>query len=350
MLTTSQTMAAITTNSQVLSVGVDIGNGYTKVISNDDRAKIPSYIAPCAVGEFYESLGDGAYIEILESSNTDMTGTRWLVGSDAYLQKPLGYLRVSDDPRGKVAYSLPLLLGALAQLPHRTRSSLVLATQSQDAQTLGGAMEESISGNHTARINNRITSISVVDVFCLEEGTGAVFSAVQQNHVPTSGRVLLVDMGYGTLISCHFANRKLQPGSRKVLPTGVNQLVELIAKDPDTRKQLLQEGNSQIIRTGIERGDFLYGTTSWNFKPIYARHIKPWAASGLAFALKSLSPWKAEADAAIAVGGGVLMPGIPEALTRNGFTTLPDPQWANVRGLALAAQMKARRLSNASVG
>lgn len=343
MLTASQMAAAAATASLAVPIAVDVGNGYTQTICGCDQAKIPSYIAPTTNSESYESLGDGAFIEILESSNHAFFGTSWLVGGDAYLQKPLGYLRVSDDPRGKINYALPLFFGVIAQLPQRPHWQLVLATQIQDAQTLGGAMEESLKGTHIVRLNGRYTTITIVDVFCLEEGTGAVFSAVQQGHISANGRVLLLDIGFGTLISSHFANRKLQPGSRKVLPTGVNQLVELIAKDPDTRKQLLAEGNPQIIRTAIETGDFQYGRTEWNFRNIYARHIKPWAAAGLAVALKTLAPWRAEADAAIAVGGGALLPGIPEALSRNGFTVLPDPQWANVRGLALAAQMKARR-------
>ena len=56
------------------------------------------------------------------------------------------------------------------------------------------------------------------------------------------------------------------------------ELIEAIAKNTDTRRQLMKEGNRHLIQAGIESGSFEYGITGWNLRQIYNTELKPWVS------------------------------------------------------------------------
>lgn len=59
----------------------------------------------------------------------------------------------------------------------------------------------------------------------------------------------------------------------------------------------------------------------------------------LAPATKFLAPWQASASASFAIGGGVMLPGIPQALAAKGFIIASEPAWSNARGLRKLAEL-----------
>jgi hypothetical protein len=120
-------------------------------------------------------------------------------------------------------------------------------------------------------------------------------------------------------------------------------LIEAIAKNIDTRRHLIKEGDRHLIKTGIENGTFEYGTTGWNFRQIYSAELKPWVSQNLAMAFKSIDPWREQSDAIVAIGGGSQLPAISQLLTARNIITSADGTWLNARGLARLSQLKLRR-------
>lgn len=198
-----------------------------------------------------------------------------------------------------------------------------------------------LSGIHTVRFNGKdLSAIEIRIVAVVEEGVGAIVTA--RSEIELDGQSLLYDFGNGTcIISVFGAKGKLL--TRKVTPGGVENLIDTIARNLDTRKQLNAEGDRQIIRAGIETKNFEYGTTGWNFRHIYQVELKPWVQSTLATALKAGEPWRATSNAILAVGGGSELPQITQLLAAKGITSIPEGHWANARGLAKLAQLKQRR-------
>jgi hypothetical protein len=104
-----------------------------------------------------------------------------------------------------------------------------------------------------------------------EEGQGAIAQATSTAVIDIKTQNILIDIGHGTIITSVFGiGGKLI--ARTVTPGGVSALIEAIAKNINTRRQLAKEGDRQIIRQGLESkaAPFQYGTTGWNFRSVYA--------------------------------------------------------------------------------
>jgi hypothetical protein len=321
-----------------LSAGFDCGNGSTNLVFGESEILIPSYLLPIH-NEIYDPLI--GLVEYIGGARSDLINKRWLSGISAYQQNPMGYYRVVDDRRGKLNYGLQLLLGAIATLSYQPHWTFTLVASIQDAQAFGNELSSLLNGSHTVRFNGKeLSRIEIRIVAVVEEGVGAIVTA--RSEIESDGQTLLYDFGTGTcIISIFGAKGKLL--TRKVTPGGVENLIDAIARNLETRKQLNAEGDRQIIRAGIEAKTFEYGTTGWNFRHIYQVELKPWVQSTLATALKAGEPWRATSRAVLAVGGGSELPQITQLLTAKGITPIFEGHWANARGLAKLAQLNQRR-------
>ena len=344
MQTTSQLVPPSATSPPALPTGCDCGNGSVKLVVDNAEVLTPSYIA-LLHNEIYDvpESQEGSLIEYLAGSRSDLIRQRWLTGHPAYQNNPMGYSRVVDDRAGKIKFGLQLFLGALGLLPHRPRWNLSVVASIQDAQAFGVQLSESLQGQHSIRINGK--GVSWVDLSVnsvVEEGVGAMVSALASNMIQPKTQNIFLDLGNGTIISSVFGSGgKLV--SRKVAPGGVDALIEAIAKNIDTRRHLIKEGDRHLIRAGIENGSFEYGTTGWNFRQIYNTELKPWVSQNLAMAFKSIEPWREQSDAIVAIGGGSQLPAISQLLTARNIITSADGTWLNARGLARLSQLKLRR-------
>jgi hypothetical protein len=348
MLTASRILPTTTDTGQLLPSGFDPGNGSAKLIVNGTEIRIPSLIAPLH-NEIYEvpQSPTGSLITYRSGSRSDLIGQRWFVGSSAYIYSPNGHQRIVDDRKGKIKFSLQLLFGALSALPYRQVWKLGLMLSIQDAQAFSEELFESVVGQHDIGINDNpaSTQVEIKVLGVKEEGQGAIAQAASTAVIDIKTQNILIDIGHGTIITSVFGiGGKLI--ARTVTPGGVSALIEAIAKNINTRRQLAKEGDRQIIRQGVESksAPFEYGTTGWNFRSVYASELKPWVSQNLATALKSVDDWRETSAAIIAIGGGSMLPAISQLLTLQGISTLDDGCWANARGLARLAQLKLRRV------
>lgn len=326
------------TPNQMLAAGYDGGNGFAKLVLDTCEVRCPSYVLPLhgALLEAPES-NQGGLIEYVSGPHQGLIGSAWLAGFPAYQKAPTGCLRVVDHPRGKLAYGLQLFLGCIAALPKRESWGLSLVASIQDAQAFGRDLHAVLRGSHVVRFGgtDRDTIIEVDVLSVVEEGVGAIVSA--RAEIDLNGQTLLYDFGNGTCIVSVFGPKgKLV--ERTVTPGGVEGLIDAVATNIGTRRELSGEGDRHIIRAGIEDKSFLYGRTGWGFRAIYEAELPRWVQSTLAPTLRAAAPWRPTSSSVLAIGGGSELPAISELLAQQGIRTLRSGGAAHVRGLLTIAQ------------
>ncbi|MEC4896335.1 MAG: ParM/StbA family protein [Oscillatoria sp. PMC 1051.18] len=340
--TLEQGLAKVDSNCQPQPAGYDGGNGYSKLALGDSEILIPSYFTPIQQSQLYDLPGGrGSLVEYLGGTRTDLVSQQFLTGEPAYLRFPESCLKVSDDRRGKIKFGLQMLLGALGSKRWQPDYELNLVLSIQDAKALGSDLKNALAGEHTVRFNRHQypTTVKIKVLRVVEEGAGAIAELIRSGQALPSQKVILLDIGHGTVITSVFAPRgKLL--ERKVTTSGVYQLIEAIAKNLETRKQLAKEGDRELISEAIENGNFIYGSTGWNFSQVYHQELKPWVSSSLATAIKSVEAWRDASNiACFAIGGGSALPLISPLLAQRGFALLPSANWLNARGLASLARL-----------
>ncbi|HEY9738352.1 MAG TPA: ParM/StbA family protein [Trichocoleus sp.] len=327
----------LATICHALPTGLDIGNGAAKLVLPYQEVRIPSYIQPVH-GNLFDAPATGGLVSYLEGNATALVGHSWLSGKAAYQRNPEGYLRVVDDRHGKLSHGLPLLLGALSTLPHRPVWELAVMASIHHQKAMGDELVERLSGCHTVRFNGAAepSCVRVEVLKTLDEGAGAIAHCVEAD---LTNQTLVYDFGSGTtVVSVFGAKGKLV--DRQVSPGGVQALIDAVAKNTTVIRRLAQEGDRQIIREGIERGDFLYGIQGvWSFEEVYQAELKPWISTVLKGALKVGAKWTPTSSAVIAIGGGSQLPLVQELLRQQGILPVRDGVWANARGLQRLAAM-----------
>lgn len=329
--------------------GFDGGNGSTKLVIDGVEKRCPACYYPLHNNiHDVADVPDGALVEYLQGSRTDLEGSRWLTGSAAWNASPLSVLRVVDDRHGKLNFGLQLLLGAIGCLPYQPVWNLLLVASIQDAEAFGDRLAATLDGSHKVRFQgSRVSNISIRVIQVVEEGLGALVEATALNVLDVRGRQnILLDLGHGTTIASVFGSggRLIH---RSVGSGGVDALLGNIAAHIETRQYLARQGDTELLRLGLENGSFLYGTTGWSFASIYQKELPPWARDNLAIALKSVDAWRESAAAILAVGGGAQLPGIAALLAAKGIKTLENSTMANARGLHRFGQLKQSDLRRA---
>lgn len=325
--------------------GWDGGYGHAKLLADGEKVKILAYLAFPNGDNEYQISGDGSLIEYLSGDRADLIGKRWLSGLPAYEEFPNSFMQMVDDPESKIGYGLHMFLGSLGTAPYRQHWSLFVQSSIQDAQVFGEDLQGAIAGKHVIRINNsKVSTVDIEMAIPTEEGVGAIAHSFVSGLSSRGQQTILIDVGHGTLITSVFGgDGRLIRDSRKVINSGVDALICAIAKNRQLRREFKCEGDKSIIRSAIERGDFYYGQTGFNFKGIYLTELALWAQSALVPALKAVKPWRATSHHFLGIGGGVNLPGIGEALAKQGIVTIADSQTANVRGLYQLSQLRIKQ-------
>jgi hypothetical protein len=326
--TQSNSVVHSTSMNPVQPTGVDIGNGAIKLVTSSGETRSLSYVYYHQDRDLCSGKGG---VEYLEGDRQDLVGKFWIGGLSAYYHRPTSILRITDDKAGKVQLGLQCLLSTLSELPYQPTWDLAVVASVHDGKTLGKALKQALEGTHGVRLAGRVSKVTVRVLSILEEGTGAVIN--YQKSVDTTNAILY-DLGNGTLIVSHFEGRKLTDRTYSQ-NGGVETLIDAIARHDSVRKQLLGEGQRHLIRAGIEKGDFKYGTQQpgWTFEDAYRAELPIWVQQVLTPMVKPTDAHRASATALIAVGGGAKLPGIETLLGKKGISVLGDPQWANARGL-----------------
>jgi Actin like proteins N terminal domain len=323
---------------QFTPIGLDCGNGAVKLYSAMGETLLESYVAYQSERPTYAGNG---YAEYISGDRPDLSGKLWIGGINAYNSARSAITRTVDSKDGKVSLCLQLLISALSHYPHRAEWDLMIACSIHDGQVFGKAVRQALQGTHRVRMRGKESLVNIVVSHVVEEGTGAAV-AVQQKFDLSSA--LVIDLGHGTAIAStfnglHLALREYDSSS------GAESLIHAIANSDYVRRALLAPGDKHLIRAGIEKGDFSYGTQrpDWNFKEAYASEFPAWFNRGLSGFVKLFESQVPAASSLIAIGGGAMLPGMVSALAKKGFATPEQPRWVNSKGLyqlALRASSK----------
>jgi hypothetical protein len=323
----------------VTPMGADIGNGSLKLVSNQGDIRLDSYVH--YVTERSPMSLNSGYVEYHEGDRTDLVGKQWVAGIDAYNNGIRNLYRVTDTNTGKAELGLQILLSGLSKLPYRSDWKLLLVCSIHDGKTLGSGLKQALEGTHTLLLQGKRSTVQITVAAVLEEGTGAVIHCQKDCDITNA---LVYDLGNGTLIVSGFAGLRLIEESRRYSQNGgVESLIDAIAVHELVRKKLLKEGDRHLIRVGIESLKFNYGTQfpNWDFKESYKAELPIWVERVFKPMVRPTEERAASATALIAIGGGACLPGIDSLLAKRNIKVLPDPVWANARGLYAYAVRKA---------
>lgn len=331
-------------NTQDIHLGIDSGNGRLKALSDTGyTVRIPSLLyfpqTPVSPGQLDK---ESSYVLYEHGSRSDLWNKSWVVGREAYLMSPDSHISTSDDKEAKSTYCLELLLGAAAQVVSEKKANLAIALSIHDRDTFKEAVTSKLVGTHKVKLNNKSCDITVNVKSLVDEGVGAYYELLATKKINRSETVLFLDVGHGTIISSVFGNGEIK--HRKAYPLGVSNLYNAIANNLQMRKALKgTPGNLQLIKQGIERGNFTYGNNqklSFDFGDVYRAELRPWVSNSLVNVLASLNQWKNEASHLFCIGGGVQLPGIKNYLQKQHFDCLDDSEFLNARGLLKIAQKR----------
>ena len=350
------TRADVIRTTPKIPVGVDNGAGLVKICL-DSGVKQMRVRTPSKALEIKEELHDvlaskeGGHFFYHSGDRADLVGREFLTGALAVWKAPTTHVKLSDDPALKVEYCLHSILGALASLPYRPEWNLHLVLSIHNSRIFGASLKDKVKGNHVVSFNGKNTLTSRVDLnvsLVVPEGAGSYSYCVSAKPEPFIDRTvhaIAFDFGTSTVIPTVFA-----PGGaiihRQVLEVGgCIDLLEAIASDPELIEFLGKgkAGSVEIVRQGIESRSFQYGTRPFNFRHIYARHLKPWLSDRLRLALKEVEEWRDAAQSFVAWGGGVEMPGVSQMLETQGIKALSEGSWANALGLQRLAEGRLMR-------
>jgi hypothetical protein len=338
-----------------LPTGVDCGAGLIKVCMDSGerqmRIRTPSKVLELKT-HLLEDLNskEGGHFFYHSGDRTDLIGREFLTGELAAWKAPTTHIKLSDDPSLKAEYALHTLFGALATLPHRQEWNLFLAISTHSRDLFNTKLKELTNGVHLVSFGGRNkpqTRVIITVATVTPEGAGSYTYAKRLNLIDFSAHVIAFDFGTSTVIPQVFS-----PGGKLIYHQplevgGCIDLLEAIASDAELIQFLGtgKAGSIELVRRGIESGEFGYGTRDFNLRPIYARLVKTWLADRLRLALKATEEWRDAAQSLVAWGGGTEMSGVAKMLATQKVTTVPDGCWANAVGLqTIASALLARRI------
>lgn len=311
-------------------ISADCGNGRYKAVINGARPfDMPSYILSAPSNLERPSAG---YVRYIRGDRADLTGHAWLSGDTAYEQAPSNYDAVNRDALGKLDKALQMLLGMLSYTTPRSQDiSLVCSIHLME---LAEEVQARLEGSHTVLFNQDDTehTLTIEVLKVCPEGFGAVVE-----HGLTDGKNIVTDLGNGTLITTVYGARG-RIVDRDVQPGGFEDLVSRIARDSELVVQLGEQGNPDRIRRAFEDNTYTYGNMGVSLVPLVRRHITPWAQATIAKSLTFARTHQADANNAIAIGGGVTLKAVKDLFNLHHITPSNDPVFCNAKGLYKLAQ------------
>jgi hypothetical protein len=349
MVSTFQpTQADFTRSSPLLPVGADNGAGLGKFCfgSGSQQMRVRS---PSKVLEIKEPLLDslvskeGGHFYYHSGSREDLIGREFLTGTLAAWKAPTTHIKLSDDPALKAEYALHTLLGALATLPFRIEWNFYLVLSIHNLKLFKSQLMNQTNGTHIISFGGKDKPQSRVNVtvsLVASEGAGSYSYCLKQNLIDKTAHAIAFDIGTSTTIPVVFAPNGKLIYHQPLETGGCIDLLDAIASDSELVKFLGtgKAGSIETIRQGIESGTFEYGSRTFNFRSIYARHVSRWLADRVRLSFKQVAEWRDSAQSLVAWGGGVEMPGVASALKSQGIVAVPEGGWANAVGLQRMAE------------
>jgi hypothetical protein len=256
-------------------------------------------------------------------------GTRYHFGTQAYKYRRQQQTVVEN----KVDLSRLHLYACL--LPHSddemVQAPLNLYVSTPDPSRNGDAIRSQLLGIHEFKRNDTPFRITVEQVEVEREGLGAYRYAQQIGLIPDSGYTIVIDIGGGTWLT-RLIDAEGDVIDENVMDRGGSyELATSISFDRRLINALGTTIDPAIVMDGF-KGGHTYADTGLSWADWLEEYLDPWFKGIFQTVKAQYTPYMARVTRFLVTGGSSHL--IAERLAgRKLFAVMPDPQFANVRGL-----------------
>lgn len=317
-----------------LTLAGDFGYSTAQLYGSIVDVNQPSYYLELT-SQYLPDTPEQGVFSYLKGDSEELLGRTFAVGSVAHLIDPVNCRKNADSTENKIESSLIMLLGLLTYqrgLPSQRLRVNILTCLQKVTPELKGLVVERLRGTHQIKYGNRTLTVEVEPLGCADEGLGVLAATP---HVDHRQDIVVISLGGGTTNVSQFGGGKLL--TQKPFDGGVMRLYEQIAMGGQVTAALGGVGDCHRIREGVERRDFFYGKAAspdrFSFEDDYYAQLAVWVAQVLARPLQHAKGLLMGADKGLVFGGGAMLPGLKESLSKHGYEIAPDPVNCNVRGL-----------------
>lgn len=306
-------------------IGCDIGRGDTKVFSDKDVFKFPSYVAEARTLDL-ESGEMKSDSNNMEHLSVEIDGDKFFLGE---LARREGGSREYQKDKVKHRNTIPLLLTsiALASPDKYCKAKVVTGVPISDYQTQGKKFEKEITGSYRIKLPHKEVYLQLLknNILTFPEGAGAIWNELLDDHgqlletTLTDQVIGVLDVGWKTVNFAVLRKMQYDDGASGTLPMGLSKAFKIYYKRISRRydlspsqaeKSLISKGQQELIRLSQEIQD----------------QISMWWTNGL------------ELDCVFIAGGGGKA--LFDHLNFQKKRLLDEPQMANAEGYYKVAQMK----------
>ncbi len=234
-------------------IGLDIGYGYTKAVSNTGIATLPSVIGPAVTIKYHDDLAGNGRGLTLEAD-----GTAWFVGQQARLQSPF---TISPRARERDPEVVRLLaLAALCQVNANGNTVRMVTGLPVEWYADREKLARTLTGFHNFTSNGQPQVINIAGVLVVPQPFGSLFRALlspmgvlTDSDGLAAGRVAVLDIGMHTTdYALADALRYVEPRSGSI-PVAMARVYELVRRGVTERHSLMLslQDAEDAARTGF---------------------------------------------------------------------------------------------------
>lgn len=300
-------------------IGLDLGNGNIKIVTDDFVERIPSYIDDCQASDAIGSV-------VLKGDKP----VSFCVGYSASKSKT--GIPTSSDKTLKTDGINKLYLGALAHLPNLSKKMHCQVIVSSHAwESHKEIIKSKLNQTLLVKLADTEVELSTEILAIVPEGFGAIVF----NPEP---KTATLDFGTGTTLLTPYTNRK--PQETRTSIEGVQKLINMVCDSMKPHNNGYV-GDTNEIRRCLEQGTFKT-SDGCDFKPIYQKCLSQWWNNYLKDLSIEAQKLAKEGYVITCIGGGVALPGFAKVLAAKGFTVVSErPEMVSVKGLYQLALKKA---------
>jgi hypothetical protein len=212
-----------------------------------------------------------------------------------------------------------------------TEFPLNLYISTPDPLRHADAIKEQLMGLHEFKRNGLYYRVNVEHVEVEREGMGAYRYAQRQGLIPDTGYTIVVDIGGGTWLT-RLVDAEGDVIDENVMDRGgVYELAASVSFDKRLTNVLGTTADPSVVMDGFKT-DHSYADTGISWAEWLEEHLDPWFKGIFQTVRAQYTPYMARVTKFLVTGGGSHLIA-PRLSGRKLFAVMPDPQFANVRGL-----------------
>jgi hypothetical protein len=336
----------------ILTVGLDIGYGVTKVVTDNAAIAFPSVAGHAREIKFQQEALAAKYPG---DQLTDEDGSTWFVGDLALAQLPPGELlrlrgRTANEKTMGNTFRLRLAKAAIGKLAQGVSGRDVIHLRlcsglPVDHMRDAGGLKQALQGQHLIKTDSTEVIANVTEVMVMPQPYGSAYAMMlteqgEINVYHTYMRTGVVDVGTYTVDIILDDDGDFVDAESGSVESGVYTAQERIAAmlERDYREKMPHRIVEQVLRTGIFTA---------SGKPVDYSHEVEEALAPLRSATLNLLSEKWQRGTTVDViylsGGGaeLVYEQVVEAYPQTKL--VPDAQMANARGYLHYAHFSARK-------